>query len=136
MFCGLKLKREILFCLVDQIIHSTENVDILELLKHLHPKVMLGIPMLEGTSPAICFPRYVVGCEAVCYSYIWSEVFAADIFSTKFKEDLLNPTAGLQLRDKVLALGGSKDPFEILRDYLGREPSIRSFVDGKTSNSL
>ncbi|KAJ6721596.1 PROTEASE M3 THIMET OLIGOPEPTIDASE-RELATED [Salix viminalis] len=70
----LKLKQEILYCLFDQIIHSTDNVDIVELFKHLHPKVMLGLPMLEGTNPASCFPRSAIGFEAACYSRIWSEV--------------------------------------------------------------
>ncbi|KAI4964921.1 hypothetical protein ZWY2020_057837 [Hordeum vulgare] len=104
--------------LLDQIIHTNENVDIDDLIKDLHPKVMLGIPLLEGTSPASCFPRIAVGYDAVCYSYIWSEVFAADLFVTKFKDDLLNLHAGLRFRNKVLAPGGSKDPLEIITDYL------------------
>uniref|UniRef100_A0A453G3M2 Peptidase M3A/M3B catalytic domain-containing protein n=1 Tax=Aegilops tauschii subsp. strangulata TaxID=200361 RepID=A0A453G3M2_AEGTS len=128
MFAGLKLKQEILLCLVDQIIHTSENVDIDELIKDLHPKVILGIPLLEGTSPASCFPRIAVGYDAVCYSYIWSEVFAADLFATKFKDDLLNQHAGLRFRNKVLAPGGSKGPLEIITDYLGREPSLQPFI--------
>lgn len=60
--------------LFDQIIHSADNVDIVELFKHLHPKVMLGLPMLEGTNPASCFPCSAIGYEAACYSRIWSEV--------------------------------------------------------------
>ncbi|XP_066307666.1 probable thimet oligopeptidase isoform X3 [Miscanthus floridulus] len=75
LFTGLKMKQEILLCLVDQIIHSSEDVDIDDLIKDLHPKVMLGIPLLEGTSPASCFPRIAFGYDAVCYSYIWSETF-------------------------------------------------------------
>jgi len=35
---------------------------------------MLGLPVLEGTNPASCFPFSVVGYEAACYSRIWSEV--------------------------------------------------------------
>lgn len=136
MFAGLKLKQEILLCLVDQIIHTSENVDIDDLIKDLHPKVMLGIPLLEGTSPASCFPRIAVGYDAVCYSYIWSEVFAADLFATKFKDDLLNQHAGLRFRNKVLAPGGSRDPLEIISDYLGREPSLQPFVQSRTMNSL
>ncbi|KAJ8466646.1 hypothetical protein OPV22_029198 [Ensete ventricosum] len=136
LFSGLRLKQEVLLCLIDQFIHSSENVDILELLKHLHPKVMLGIPLLEGTNPASCFPQIVIGSEAVCYSYIWSEVVAADIFAAKFQEDLLNQYAGLQFRNKVLAPGGAKDSLEILSDYLGREPAIHSFIESKTRNSL
>ncbi|KAG8365960.1 hypothetical protein BUALT_Bualt17G0026300 [Buddleja alternifolia] len=72
-FSALKLKQEILYCLFDQIIHSTENVDMIGLLKHLHSKVMLGLPMLEGTNPASCFPRTAIGYDATCYSRIWSE---------------------------------------------------------------
>uniref|UniRef100_A0ACD5XEG6 Uncharacterized protein n=1 Tax=Avena sativa TaxID=4498 RepID=A0ACD5XEG6_AVESA len=136
MFAGLKLKQEILLCLVDQIIHTSEDVDINDLIKDLHPKVMLGIPLLEGTSPASCFPRIAVGYDAVCYSYIWSEVFAADLFATKFKDDLLNQHAGLRFRNKVLAPGGSKDPLEIITDYLGREPSLQPFIQSRTRNTL
>jgi len=35
---------------------------------------MLGLPLLEGTNPASCFPRSAIGFEAACYSRIWSEV--------------------------------------------------------------
>ncbi|KAL4301865.1 hypothetical protein GQ457_10G026390 [Hibiscus cannabinus] len=135
-FSALKLKQEVLYCLFDQIIHSADNVDIVELFKHLHPKVMLGLPMLEGTNPASCFPRCAIGYEASCYSRIWSEVFAADIFTTKFRDDLLNRNVGMQFRTKVLAKGGAKDPVEILSDFLGREPSIRTFIDNKIECSL
>ncbi|GMI87715.1 plant-specific protein of M3 family [Hibiscus trionum] len=135
-FSALKLKQEVLYCLFDQIIHSADNVDIVELFKHLHPKVMLGLPMLEGTNPASCFPRCAIGYEAACYSRIWSEVFAADIFTSKFRDDLLNQYVGMQFRTKVLAPGGAKDPVEILSDFLGREPSIQTFIDNKIECSL
>ncbi|KAA8533259.1 hypothetical protein F0562_033208 [Nyssa sinensis] len=135
-FSALKLKQEILYCLFDQIIHSTENVDIIGLFKHLHPKVMLGLPMLEGTNPASCFPRSAIGYEAACYSHIWSEVFAADVFASKFRDDLFSQYAGMQFRNKVLAPGGAKDPVEILSDFLGREPSIQAFVDSKAECGL
>ncbi|KAK8947919.1 hypothetical protein KSP40_PGU009451 [Platanthera guangdongensis] len=135
-FLGLKLKQEILICLFDQIIHSSESIDIVELVKDLHPKVMLGIPLLEGINPASMFPRSAIGYDATCYTQIWSEVFAADIFATKFQDDLLNLHAGLQFRNKVLAPGGTLDSFNILSDYLGRKPSIRSFFEIKARNCL
>ncbi|KAL8037862.1 hypothetical protein ABFS82_11G066500 [Erythranthe guttata] len=131
-FSALKLKQEILYCLFDQIIHSNENVDMIGLFNHLHSKIMLGLPMLEGTNPASCFPRTVIGYEATCYSRIWSEVFAADIFTTKFRDDLFNQNAGMHFRNTVLAPGGAKDPLEMLSDFLGREPSIQAFVDSKS----
>ncbi|ONM35488.1 putative thimet oligopeptidase [Zea mays] len=121
LFAGLKMKQEILLC---------------ESFCYLSNEVMLGIPLLEGTSPASSFPRIAFGYDAVCYSYIWSEVFAADLFVSKFKDDLLNQHAGLRFRNKVLAPGGSKDPLEIITDYLGREPSLQPFIQSRTRNSL
>lgn len=128
-FSALKLKQEILYCLFDQIIHSTENVDIIGLFKHLHPKVMLGLPMLEGTNPASCFPSSAIGREAACYTHIWSQVFAADIYASKFRDNIFNQNTGMQFRNKVLAPGGSKQPIELLSDFLGREPAVQAFVD-------
>lgn len=135
-FSALKLKQEVLYCLFDQIIHCAENVDIIELFKHLHSKVMLGLPMLEGTNPASCFPCSVIGYEAACYSRVWSEVFSADIFVSKFRGNLLNQYIGLQFRNKVLAPGGAKEPIDALSDFLGREPSIQAFIDSKAEYSL
>ncbi|KAF3431110.1 hypothetical protein FNV43_RR25840 [Rhamnella rubrinervis] len=131
-FSALRLKQEILYCLFDQIIHSADNVDIVELFKHLHPTVMLGLPMLEGTNPASRFPCSAIGYEAACYSRIWSEVFAADIFASKFHDGHINQYVGMQFRNKVLGPGGAKEPIEVLSDFLGREPSIQAFVDSKT----
>ena len=93
------------------------------------------------------------------------QVFAADLFVSKFKDDLLNQHAGLRFRNKVmtdallfvlywihcmrmlscykpltslqvLAPGGSKDSLEIITDYLGREPSLQPFIQSRTRNSL
>ncbi|XP_041015935.1 probable thimet oligopeptidase [Juglans microcarpa x Juglans regia] len=135
-FSALKLKQEILYCLFDQIIHSADNIDVVELFKHLHPKVMLGLPVLEGTNPASCFPRSVIGYEAACYSRIWSEVFAADIFASKFRGDPSNQYVGMQFRNKVLGPGGAKEPVEVLSDFLGREPSIQAFIESKAEYSV
>ncbi|KAH0637928.1 probable thimet oligopeptidase [Solanum verrucosum] len=130
-FSALKLKQEIFYCLFDQIIHSTENVDINGLFKHLYPKVMVGLPLLRGINPASCFPRTAIGYEATCYSHIWSEVFAADVFASKFHDDIFNVQTGLQFRNKVLAPGRGKEPLEMLSDFLGREPSIQAFLDNR-----
>ncbi|XP_078169957.1 zincin-like metalloproteases family protein isoform X2 [Carex rostrata] len=136
MFSGLKIKQEILLCLLDQTVHSREDVDIIELVNDMHPKVMMGIPLLEDTNPASCFPRLAVGYESVCYSYIWSQVLAANIFASKFEDDLLNHHAGLQFRKKVLAPGSTKDTLEIISEYLGQEPSIKPFIESKSRSSV
>nr|GMD23244.1 probable thimet oligopeptidase [Ipomoea batatas] len=96
---------------------------------------MLGLPMLEGINPASCFPQTAIGYEATCYSRIWSEVFAADIFTQKFRDDIFNQQSGLQFRDKVLAPGGGSDPLQLLSDFLGREPSVQAFLSSRVDSS-
>ncbi|KAK7379541.1 hypothetical protein VNO80_05004 [Phaseolus coccineus] len=135
-FSALKLKQDILCCLFDQIIHSADNIDVQELFKHLHPMEMLGLPIPEGTNPASYFPSTVIGYEAACYSRIWSEVFAADIFTSKFCNDVSNQHAGMQFRNKVLATAGMKDPSDVLSDFLGREPSIQAYIENKVKYVL
>ncbi|ONI30163.1 hypothetical protein PRUPE_1G234500 [Prunus persica] len=135
-FSALKMRQEILYSLFDQIIHSAENVDIVELFKHLHPRILLGLPMLEDVNPASRFPCSAIGHEAACYSRIWSEVFAADIFASKFHDSYLNQYVGMQFRNKVLAPGGAKEPIEVLTSFLGREPSTQAFIDSKSQYRL
>ncbi|EFH63398.1 F12A21.16 [Arabidopsis lyrata subsp. lyrata] len=132
-FSALKSLQEILYCLFDQIIYSDDDADLLQLIRSLHPKVMIGLPVVEGTNPASCFPRAVIGSEATCYSRLWSEVYAADIFASKFGDGHPNLYAGLQFRDKVLAPGGGKEPMELLTNFLGREPSTEAFIDSRTN---
>ncbi|WVZ08365.1 hypothetical protein V8G54_021711 [Vigna mungo] len=94
---------------------------------------MLGLPIPEGTNPASYFPSTVIGYEAACYSRIWSEVCAADIFASKFCNDVSNQHAGIQFRNKVLATVGMKDPNDVLSDFLGREPSIQAYIENKVN---
>jgi thimet oligopeptidase len=62
------------------------------------------------------------------YGYLWSKVFALDIFEQIKKEGLLNPVVGHRYAQTILARGGSKDPNELLREFLGREPNQEAFL--------
>ncbi|KAJ4884005.1 putative thimet oligopeptidase [Raphanus sativus] len=135
-FSALKSLQEILYCLFDQKIYADDDVDFHQLIKSLHPKVMVGLPVVEGTNPASCFPRAVIGSEATCYSRLWSEVYAADIFASQFGDGHPNLYSGLQFRDKVLAPGGGKEAMELLTSFLGREPSTQAYIESRSKYSL
>lgn len=62
------------------------------------------------------------------YSYLWSRVYAYDIF------DQLDSN-GLKYRDKILKRGGSLSPMLYLVDFLGRTPSMEPFMKRMNSRS-
>jgi Zn-dependent oligopeptidase len=50
------------------------------------------------------------------------------MFSRFEAEGVTNPAVGGDYRRKVLEPNGSKDAFELLRDFLKREPSNAAFL--------
>lgn len=107
-FAGLLTKRQILFGLFDQSIHMRDKAETGAILKELVPKVMEGIPMLEGTNFSASFGHMTGGYDAAYYGYLWSEVFSADMFEAKFKGNVLSKSAGREYREKVLAPGADR----------------------------
>ena len=62
------------------------------------------------------------------YGYLWSKVFALDLANHIKQFGFLNPEVGTVYADKVLSKGGSKDPNELLEDFLGRKPNNEAFI--------
>jgi thimet oligopeptidase len=86
-----------------------------------------GFNPTVGTSMPASF-GHLCGYDAQYYGYLWAEVFSADMYVEKFSNGRqLNTAAGREYREKVLGPGGSVDATDILRDYLGREPSMDAF---------
>jgi len=44
-----------------------------------------------------------------------------------FKKDMLDPKVGLRYRDTILAQGGQEEEMDLVRRFLGREPSNEAF---------
>ena len=71
------------------------------------------------------------GYAAGYYSYKWAEVLSADAFAA-FEEALDNAAAlaatGRRYRNSILALGGSRPPMEVFREFRGREPTTAALL--------
>ncbi|OQD60387.1 hypothetical protein PENPOL_c024G08170 [Penicillium polonicum] len=67
--------------------------------------------------------------DAGYYSYLLGMVLAFDIFETGFRQDTMSKEAGRRYRDMILRVGGSQSEIKTLRDYLGREPTTRPYLE-------
>ncbi|KAK6077579.1 metallopeptidase [Seiridium cupressi] len=73
------------------------------------------------------YPHLMDDYDAGFYSYLFSKVFAADIFYTVFAEDPMNTKESLRYRRAVLEKGGVQGELQTLTEYLGREPKVDPF---------
>ncbi len=68
------------------------------------------------------------GYSAIYYTYMWSLVIAADMFSEFEKNGLRNTKLANHYRRTILEPGGSKDAAELVNDFLGRPYSFDAFA--------
>jgi peptidyl-dipeptidase Dcp len=69
------------------------------------------------------------GYDAGYYSYIWSEVLDADTVEWFKENGGLTRSNGQRFRDRLLGVGGSKDPLEAFRDFRGRDARIEPLLE-------
>ena len=75
------------------------------------------------------------GYDAGYYSYIWSEVLDADTVDWFKENGGLTRENGDRFRDRLLGVGGSKDPLEAYRDFRGRDADIEPLLDAAGSRT-
>ena len=71
---------------------------------------------------------HLMGYDAGYYGYMWSEVYAADMFSRFEQEGVLNPHVGMEYRKWILERGSSQDEMSLVDGFLGRKASNEAFL--------
>ena len=69
------------------------------------------------------------GYDAGYYGYLWSKVYAQDMFSVFKDAGVMSPIVGRRYREEILERGSSRDEMESLKAFLGREPSEGAFLE-------
>ena len=87
-----------------------------------------GLPYPEGTFFLSGFGHLLAGYDAGYYGYLWANVIGDDMFSRFSAEGVLSPVVGADYRREILEPNGSRDADDLVRAFLGREPSNAEFL--------
>lgn len=120
---GIRYARQWQYATLDMAL-STEPRPALDVWKEIERASPLGY--VEGTMLPASFSHIAGGYAAGYYGYMWAQVLALDMLSA-YKGNLLDPAVGRRYRDIILANGGQEEEMDLVRRFLGREPSSDAF---------
>ncbi|KAI0050406.1 metallopeptidase MepB [Auriscalpium vulgare] len=106
---------------------ATEAVDTTALWNDMHE----SITRLKQGKPCpgqAAFSHIMNGYDVGYYGYLYSLVYAEDMYHTVFKQDPLDPKLGWHYRNSVLLPGASRDEEDTLKEFLGRPPNAEAFT--------
>ena len=107
---------------------SGDDKDPHTIMEQLYTRIMTPCAFAKDSHFYTSF-GHLTGYGAKYYGYLWSKVFALDIFATIKKHGLLDPVIGQRYVKEVLSKGGAQNPNELLYNFLGREPNTQAFFE-------
>jgi thimet oligopeptidase len=122
---GIRYSRQHLYAAYDMAASGETVTDPQALWERMEGETPLGY--VPGTHFAGTFSHIISGYTAGYYGYMWSQVLALDMLS-KFDGSLMDPATGKRFRTTVLAQGSQKLAAQVVREFLGREPSNEAFI--------
>ena len=75
------------------------------------------------------------GYSANYYSYIWSEVLAADAFAYMQENGGLERENGNRFRKYILSQGGSDEAMDLYQKFRGQEPDVKHLLERRGLNT-
>jgi thimet oligopeptidase len=105
---------------------STTRLDPTKLWFDLKPQ-LTALPPEPGTIPEASIGHFMGGYDAGYYGYLWSLVYAQDMFSMFQKSGLEDPATGMRYRKDILEPGALVEPDVLLHQFLGRDVSYEPF---------
>ncbi len=125
---GTFYTRQLLFGIFDMTLHMSKTPisDPTGLYKKLY-KELTGIDPLPNTHFPATF-THLMGYDAGYYGYLWSEVYADDMFTLFEKDGLLSAKIGEKYRHWILEKGDTAEADKLIKGFLGRNPNNKAFL--------
>jgi Zn-dependent oligopeptidase len=125
---GWHVARQLSFCYMDMHIHSKQyDGNSYEVTKKF-TKQICNIDTLENTNEISSFGHLINGYDAGYYGYMWSLVYAKDLFSI-FKNNELDKEIGKKFKNEILSQGSIRPSIESVKIFLNREPNLDAFIN-------
>ncbi|MFW9993369.1 MAG: M3 family metallopeptidase [Candidatus Odinarchaeota archaeon] len=124
---ALHYLRQLFFGNYDLAAHTSDSIEAKKVWDELHKKLFL-IDTIEGTLGPASFNHTVNNYDAGYYSYLWSEVYAQDMYTRFKKAGITSTEIGKAFRKEILEPGGSTDEMNLIVNFLGREPNNKAFL--------
>ncbi|HEY2864267.1 MAG TPA: M3 family metallopeptidase [Casimicrobiaceae bacterium] len=122
---GMRYSRQHLYAAYDMATSGETVPDPQALWETMEGDTPLGY--VPGTHFPGTFTHIISGYTAGYYGYMWSQVLALDMLSA-FGGNLMDPAVGRRFRATVLAQGSQKLAAQLVREFLGRDPSNEAFI--------
>ncbi|MBD3406549.1 MAG: hypothetical protein GF411_10585 [Candidatus Lokiarchaeota archaeon] len=119
--------RQVFYASIDMLYHTKGAKNTTEAFLDLFEEIT-GFDRIENTTPDAGFGHIMSSYAAGYYSYLWSKVYAEDLFTKFEKNGFMDEETGLEYRETILAPGGSRDPDEMVKEFLGRESNNEAFL--------
>ena len=124
---GLRATRQVFFGTMDLALHDVPGEpDMDRAIREAWEVTQFPYP--EQTFMLAGFGHLMGGYDAGYYGYLWAEVIGDDMWSRFSAEGIASAEVGRAYRRAILEPNGSKPGDELVRDFLGRDSSIDSFL--------
>ena len=126
---GLHISQQLFYGILDMTLHDrfdAEQDSTTNVVREVQEKVS-PYPFVEGTHMETSF-GHLNGYAAGYYSYLWSKVYADDMYSEFRNKGALDKETGRRLKREVFSKGATVKEINIVRTFLGREPGQDAFL--------
>jgi len=128
---GLSAQSVLRYCIYDMNLYDIYNpkqpVDTDQLWKDIDTKMGVMQSYIEGTHPQASW-IHINTNPVYMYGYLWSEVYAQDMFTVFEKNGLRDSKTGINYRKLILANGSQRDIVEAVEEFLGRPSNNKAYI--------
>jgi len=132
--CGIQYLTQLLYSRYDLEVHLQHMHKITN--KYLYEKWFNLInelkPIIKSSTkihPMCRFGHIAGGYNAGYYGYLWSNIYAYDVFSIFENKGIFNKKVGMQLRHKILEKGSTRKTLKMLENFLNRKTNNKAFLN-------